>query len=319
MGSSASSVGSCARRCLRPARRAPECDCDVVPDLEMQKPHSRQNSRQSLQSDDDVDFFSCDEAAIVDAIAPRGCSLSRESTPASTPRLNPRPKLPPKNKNRVSQFVWCEKLLQMIADGTARSATSADGQKSSTPLFIVAGACPNSFCAMQAVLFSQTDKNVDFWWIKPSQADPTQLESATLNLHSDGTFKNVPGRSRPVYAPLAEKFAAGADGDFVFGVDDAGRAFIEEDAGDGRRTRMLLLLVWQESWSSPMAYKKYIRGKILYQRGRPGSRGTLFFARQYEICDGHISIAARHEEESVETILPPDSVQEMYAMPNAGI
>lgn len=327
MGSSVSSVGSCARRCLRStqAKQAPECDGDIVPDLEKQKlshlsekQASRQSSRCSPKSDDDLDFFSCDEAAIVDAIAPRGHSLSRESTPASTPRLNLRPKLPPQNKNRVSQYAWCEKLLQMIADGSAKSATGVDGQKSSTPLFIVAGACPNSFCAMQAVLFSQTDEKVDFWWIKPSQADPMQLEPATLSLHADGPFKNVPGRSRPVYAPLAEKFAAGVDGDFVFGVDDTGRAFIEEDGGEGHRSRLFLLLVWQESWSSPLAYKKFIRGKILFQKGRCGSRGTLFFTRQYEIRDGQISIAARHEEESVETVLPPDSIQEMYAMSNLG-
>jgi len=228
--------------------------------------------------------------------------------------LDLRPKLPPQNKNRVSQYAWCEKLLQMIADGSAKAATSVDGQRGSTPLFIAAGACPNSFCPMQAVLFSQTDEKVDFWWIKPSHANPTQLEPATLNLHTDGPFKNVPGRSRPVYAPLAEKFAAGADGDFVFGIDNAGRAFIEEDDGQGHRTRLLLLLIWQECWSSPMAYKKFIRGKILYQKGRPGYRGDSFFTRQYEICNGQISIAARLEEEPVETILPPDSIQEMYAM-----
>lgn len=329
MGSSTSSVGSCARRCLRPKKpsQAPRCNADFEPDLEVQipslsvgKPDSKEKPRESFQTDDDLDdlgFFSCDEAAIIDAIAPRGRSLSRESTPASTPRLNPLPKLPIQNKNRISQFAWCENVLQMIADGNSKSVSSANGQNSSTPLFIVAGACPNSFCGMQAVLFSQIDEKVDFWWIKPSQADPTRLETETLNLHANGPFKNVPGRSRPVYSPLADKFAAGADGEFVFGVDDTGRAFIEEDAGDGHRTKLFLLLVWQESWSSVMARKKYIRGKILYQKGRPGSRGTLFFTRQYEICDGQISIAARHEEESVETILPPDSIQEMYAMPNS--
>jgi len=205
-------------------------------------------------------------------------------------------------------------------DGDAPGLTdNSNGEQASTPLFIVAGTCPNGFCGMQAVLFSQVHDQVDFWWIKPQNNDPARLEDNTLRLHSKGPFKNGPGKARSLYAPLAEKFSVGHDGDFIFGVDSIGRAFIEEGAGDGGgRMRMLIYLIWQESWSSALAYKKFIRGKICYQKGMPDKPGPKegkaahLFARQYEIRDGQITIATRSEEESVASLLPPDSFQEMF-------
>merc|ERR1712194_182827 len=185
----------------------------------------------------------------------------------------------------------------------------------------VAGACPNSMCGistgMQAVLFSQVQKGgVDFWWVKPRK-EGGQLEPSFLTLHKKGSFKNDPGRSKPIYAPLAEKFSKGADGDFVYGVDGSGRAFIEE-IGEGEvRERLLLYLVWQEAWSGVFSSEKFIRGKILYQKDAPGglqeqsANPSPFFAREYEIRDGQLTLASIGDEEILPSLLPPDSFQGM--------
>ncbi|CAK0843479.1 unnamed protein product [Prorocentrum cordatum] len=171
---------------------------------------------------------------------------------------------------------------------------------------------------MQAVLFSQLPGGgVDFWWVKPRKDEAGQLEPMFLALHRRGSFKNDPGRSRPIYAPLAEKFSRGADGDFVFGVDGSGRAFIEESREGNARERMLLYLVWQEAWSGVFSSEKFIRGKILYQKGapgglqEPGSNSSLFFAREYEIRDGQLTLSAVGDEEILPALLPPDSFQGM--------
>lgn len=214
----------------------------------------------------------------------------------------------------------------MIVQGRAcGTALDSVGQRTGTPIFLVAGACPNKFCSMQAVVFCELQGTVDFWWVKPQAENRGLLEWSTLNLNHHGPFKNVAGRSRAVYQSLADKFkAGGADGDFVFGVDDTGRAFIEEarpgpSEGAGRRGRMLLYFVWQESWSSMTARKKFIQGKLCYQKENleAGSRTLVakrFFARQYKILGGQLTIATSEEEEEVFSLLPPDSFQEMYDM-----
>lgn len=283
-------------------------------------------------AEDDEEFLSCDEQAVVEAVAPRepsrsySLSVSRAPSANSTPTTSPRSRLqgltlrPAVNKNHVSHFAWLQDLLQsIVASDTARLV---DESANVVPLFVVAGACPSPLCSsMQAVMFSEIAGAVDFWWIKPSRVDPTQLERETLRLHSSGPFKNTPGRSRSFYSPMSEKFAVGVDGDFVFGVDSSGRAFIEEEADGGRRRRLLIYFVWQESWGSPIGFRKFIRGKICYQKGDPDVPGPRrrdaprFFARQYEIEGGRISIAPRSEEETIPTLLPPDSFQEMYDMP----
>jgi len=218
-----------------------------------------------------------------------------------------------------SQYAWLQEIPQVIVEGGSLHSSHDSAQFQSSPLFVVAGACPNSLCGMQAIMFSKVDSGVDFWWIKPKKTNPQALERETLRLHTEGEFKNSAGRSRPIYAPLAEKFTAGADGDFTFGIDDRGRAFIEEDSGNGERSRLLLYFVWQEAWSSPMAFKKFIRGKICYQKtealttsSSDASKGP-FFCREYSIQDGQLTIAPLGNEEVVESLLPPDSFQAMNA------
>mmetsp|Transcript_11227 Transcript_11227/g.20494 ORF Transcript_11227/g.20494 Transcript_11227/m.20494 type:complete len:379 (+) Transcript_11227:119-1255(+) len=280
---------------------------------------------------EDEAYFSCDEeCAVVEAVAPTAPAVSRESTPKSQPTgLStlaplPRVKVPPQNSNRVSHFRWCEKLLQRITAGAASDMATGPAGRASTPLFVVAGTCPTGFCGMQAVMFSHVKTPgkdagfVDFWWIKPSSADASALEPKTLNLNASGPYRNVPGKSRSIYAPLAEKFKVDDGGDFIFGVDTQGRAYIEEDLG-GSRSRMLIYLVWQEAWSSMMSKSKFIRGKICYQKSKPGhsaaggKRCTRrgFFSREYQIRDGQLSIAPKSEEEEWPALLPPDAFQEM--------
>mmetsp|Transcript_21109 Transcript_21109/g.48891 ORF Transcript_21109/g.48891 Transcript_21109/m.48891 type:complete len:404 (-) Transcript_21109:503-1714(-) len=307
---------------------------------------------------EDEKFFSCDDEACaeVQAMAPSGPSVSRDSTPktasvAGTPAEMSHTllgkSLQQLNSNRVSHFRWCSTLLQSIA--TSSSAAFAGSGRDSSPLFVVAGACPNRYCGipMQAVLFSHVKTpeserdggfDVDFWWIKPSRTNPEIVEPGTLSLHAAGSFRNVPGgSSRSIYAPLAEKFKGdededddGSGGDFRFGVDQQGRAYIEEEEFDGRRSRMLIYLVWQEAWSSAMSRNKFIRGKICYQKSElrqlsdpacsdshrswtPALPG--FFSREYEFrsSGGLLSIAPKCEEEEWATIMPPDSFQEMTA------
>mmetsp|Transcript_21110 Transcript_21110/g.48895 ORF Transcript_21110/g.48895 Transcript_21110/m.48895 type:complete len:387 (-) Transcript_21110:246-1406(-) len=288
---------------------------------------------------EDEAYFSCDEeSAVVEAIAPTGPAVSRESTPkakAATAKATGmsqallakslrRFKVPAQNSNRVSQFRWCQSLLQSITKNSTAFAGKGPAGRDSFPLFVVAGTCPNSFCGMQAVLFSHVKTPerdagfVDFWWIKPSQKDPEKLEPETLSLHTSGSFRNAPGKSRSIYAPLAEKFKVDDGGDFLFGVDQQGRAYIEEDL-NGSRSRMLIYLVWQEAWSSAMSRSKFIRGKICYQKTKLPSGSAAesgkprpgFFSREYEIRDGQLSIAPKREEEEWATVLPPDSFQEM--------
>eukprot|EP00966_Prymnesium_polylepis_P137745 3183275-Prymnesium_polylepis.1 len=49
---------------------------------------------------------------------------------------------------------------------------------------------------------------VDFWWIKPKKSNGAELETQTLPRQNEGPHKNSPGRSQPVYAPLASLFTA---------------------------------------------------------------------------------------------------------------
>ncbi|CAE8609320.1 unnamed protein product [Polarella glacialis] len=312
-------VGSCARRSKRCCVWQSDAGNE---DLENQKLPSpwpspckypispRTPSWRSFQASDEDDFQSCDEA--------------EAKEPSATPLVQVRMKLPPQNKNRVSHYQWIEELLQTIVAGDSSSLCKADKGKrppgqGCAPLFVVAGACPNSFCGMQAVLFSQVGHGVDFWFVKPLPGNNDVLDKNTLKLHTKGPYKNSPGRSKQVYAPLAHKFAQGGDSSGpMFGVDSSGRAFIEEDLGNGERTRLLIYLVWQEAWSSPIAFRKFVRGKICYQRGRleaPGPEeqtASLFFARQYEIRDGNVFIASAGDGEPIHSLLPPDSFQEMY-------
>lgn len=60
-------------------------------------------------------------------------------------------------------------------------------------------------------------------------------------------------------------------------------------------------IFWQEDWTScPLAYHRYIKGKLVYQKD---PEKLEFWLRQYQIDDGHAHIA-EFEEGPIETILP---------------
>jgi hypothetical protein len=63
-----------------------------------------------------------------------------------------------RNSNKVSQYCWLEELLQIIVDGSSRGAAIdiAAGARCS-PVFVVAGACPNRLCGMQALVYACLD------------------------------------------------------------------------------------------------------------------------------------------------------------------
>jgi hypothetical protein len=185
-------------------------------------------------------------------------------------------------------------------------------QRHGTPLFVVAGSCPNRFCGMQAMLYCQLESDIQFWWVKPAASDPARLEVNTLNKHHDGPFKNVAEKSQKLYVPLAEKFQGSTDGNFTFYVDAAGRAIIEEVHGDGK-SLMFVYLIWQESWSSALARRAFIQGKICYEKGL-SSETPEFYCRQYRIEDGCMRIESVEEEEIVTMLLPGEDFQQMHVM-----
>mmetsp|Transcript_100777 Transcript_100777/g.284197 ORF Transcript_100777/g.284197 Transcript_100777/m.284197 type:complete len:372 (+) Transcript_100777:130-1245(+) len=280
--------------------------------------NSFMSTRSTLDS-----FCSCHGGELEQALAPRGLTMTddafqSEQEPKPTPKL-PRERLPRQNSNSVSEYKWLITLLQSIVDGTARgSVTDLASGKTGTPLFVVAGGCPNTFCGMQAVVFSAIEHSIDFWWVKPQAVDGDKLEKNTLNRHSGGQFKNIADKAKNLYQPLADKFQHGEDGEFQYGVDHAGRAFIRELAVPERT--MLIFLVWQESWSSPMARNKFIEGKLCYEIGGDsaptnGTGPMRYYSRQYRIMNGQIVLAPAEYDEVVGSILPSDSFQDMYKMP----
>jgi len=276
------------------------------------EPLLRENSFMSC-----AESISGDDQQLIEGLAPKGeIVICSDPLPAS-----PRVKLPSRNPNKISHFRWLRELLENITSGEAGgSVRDLDKNHVGTPLFVVAGACPNNFCGTQAVLFCNVATHCDFWWIKPQATDGSSLEQMTLDLHSTGPFKNTVGRSRTVYAPLADKFNCQTQGQgkLAFGVDESGRAYIEENDVAGQRVRMLLYLVWQESWSSLLARKTFIEGKIFYQRcehavdGHSTTRELRFFSRQYRIESSEITLAPGQDEEEVHALLPTDDAQEMY-------
>ncbi|CAJ1415777.1 unnamed protein product [Effrenium voratum] len=240
--------------------------------------------------------------------------------------LMSRKRLPPRNTNRISQFRWLEDLLRMIVEGKNQggSGIRETGERA-TPLFAVAGVCPNTLCDMQAMLFCQVSGGVDFWWVKPQADDPTKLETQTLDLHKEGAHRNYASKSKALYQPLSDMFSGSKDGAFEFGVDESGRAFIQETIERSGRCRMLLFLVWQENWSSCFAYNKFIEGKLFYQHGEPWDLpqatacgktppAAPFFARQFRLEGGGLKLAGLETEETVLTLMPPDVCQEMFPL-----
>lgn len=231
-----------------------------------------------------------------------------------------------------------EELLGQLAGCQAPTVSHMTSGVVGSPLFVVCGACPSAWAGMQTVMFSAMEvrgenesPEVDFWWIKPidkygySASKPKEksatLQQETLHCHEKGKHKNSPGRSKQVYAPIAALFKANS-GD---GSDQSPEADDGAAAGDitwrlelvtspSRQWRATmraprdpavvryLLLVWQESWSSPLARNKWIVGKLLYQRSVSGGQ---LYAAPYRIDGSKVSVFLEHEE-AVPSLIPPD-------------
>ena len=207
-------------------------------------------------------------------------------------------------------------MLEGITGNTIEKVEDTESHATGTPLFVVAGACPNSFCGMQAVMYSQMDgavSTVDFWWIKPMKTDARALERQTLSRRGEGAHKNDPGRSKAVYAKFANLFLQHATEPcngmrFCRGeVAGCARAYIEE-VNSG--ARLYIYLIWQEEWTTnPLARKPFIRGKVVYQLD-PSTRA--YFAKRYEYSNARLSLSGEGERLPA-AIVPPDSLKRMAA------
>mmetsp|Transcript_132087 Transcript_132087/g.240346 ORF Transcript_132087/g.240346 Transcript_132087/m.240346 type:complete len:331 (+) Transcript_132087:53-1045(+) len=222
---------------------------------------------------------------------------------------------PRQNSNEVWHYAWLTELLESIANGDAPgSVLEVDTRKQGTPLFVLAGACPNLITGMQALMYCWLPSSVDFWWVKPDSSGQ-QLEKETLNKHTKGKFKNCSERGRKHLMPFAERFSRGfSDNVFTYGLDSNKRAFIDVQVGN-QTIRMLVYLIWQEAWNMAAFGPKYIEGKLCYQRqiGEQSAHTKLpLFARQYKILNGNVYFDAFEEE--VAALLPPEPFQEMHDM-----
>lgn len=239
------------------------------------------------------------------------------------------------NRNVPSDYEWLQDPLAQLSRGAAADFVCDDVTTGEAflPLFFVIGACPNSFCGMQAVMFvANAEGRLDFWWVKPSRKSSSssasgltaEIELETLRRHCKGTHKNTPGRSQAFYKPLADLFEQGmtAPG-WRFGVEEVlatldrpkvKRAFLQRDVdgNDSSSQKLYVLFFWQEDWTSNFfSRSKFIKGKILYQKHLDEFDPPEVFARQYEIVDDVIVIEA-FEEASVDVVLPPDSVKILW-------
>lgn len=227
------------------------------------------------------------------------------------------------NKNRVGSYPWLTQLLESVVANSSEPLEDLSTGCPGRPLFVVAGACPNSFCGMQAVLYAlmHTPRLIDFWWVKPSATDANSIEPQTINRHAKGAHKNDPGRSRALYAQFADLFSLGDDEDMLrkstkggggllrFGVARHGamlpeRAFIEQVVSG---ERYYVYFIWQEDWTSnPFARSKFIRGKIAYQRDPAAPQ---LYVRPYAYRDGTLDVPQDAQEYQIATALPPDGIK----------
>jgi len=218
---------------------------------------------------------------------------------------------PSTNKNKTPDYVWMKELLTSISDENK----AFDAQVGGGALFVIAGGCPNSMCGMQAVMFVQMeDETIDFWWIKPKNKQNRELEVQTLSRNLKGPHANLAKASAKLYSPFAQRFAGKDDGNFSFGVV-GGRAYIDDRAvGE----RLLLYLVWQENWSGMWDSKKFLEGKLCYQKAsrdiNAQAGGGPFFARQYRVEGDVMKLAPSEEEQDLSALFPQPSFQAMYPM-----
>lgn len=223
------------------------------------------------------------------------------------------------NPNFPKDYLWLQEVLEPIVRNRARSLACVDTAtgKGYDPVFFVVGACPNMFCGMQVVMYSvsrEGERDVDFWWVKPSKT--ASVERKTLNRNGRGPHKNDPGRSKPVYKPLADLFINGETKDGMrFGIEQiepqpgcpALRAFIEKASQSGVG-KYYIHFVWQEEWTAnPFSRSKYIKGKIVYQKD-PSK--VEFHGRQYSITDGQMEIS-EIEEDFYDAVVPGEEIKQL--------
>lgn len=229
---------------------------------------------------------------------------------------------PSSNGNRPQDYAWLEDVLHKLSQNEAAALNCHDSDNGDkfTPIFFLIGACPNILCGMQAVMYcaGRSCGKVCFWWVKPAKGTgpgPPRLEEATLQLHTRGSHKNDPGRSRQFLKPLADVFESGASTQgWRFGTEvtmsrfgkKAVRAFLQQEREDA--PKMWVHILWQEDWSNPLSSKKYIKGKIVYQKFVAASQ---YFSRQYEYNDGVMTISA-YEEPPHCAPLPTDEVKTLW-------
>ena len=208
-------------------------------------------------------------------------------------------------------------LLGDLTEGSVGDVEDLATGSKGTPVFVVAGGCPNSFCGMQAVVYAQMEgaaQRLDFWWIKPSAVSPSVLEQSTLNRHAKGPHKNDPGRSKAVYGQFAdlftgnqlqqEKVGAGKLNLGLITVDGRKCAYIEQR---GTSERYYIYLIWQEFYTTnPLARSKCVTGQLVYQRSPTSS---MYFARPYEYRDGVLSVPADAPAVAFGSALPPDRIK----------
>lgn len=154
------------------------------------------------------------------------------------------------NRNRVCEYEWAALLLAAIATNAPPAVSDLGSGARGTPLFVVAGACPNPFCGMQAVLYNAmrpasapadawSNAWMDFWWVKPHAEKRGMLQKETLDRHEKGPHKNDPGRSRAFYVQFADLFALDGNAEASMRAERAGggalRFEVAQVGGGSRR------------------------------------------------------------------------------------
>ncbi|CAE7797601.1 unnamed protein product, partial [Symbiodinium sp. CCMP2456] len=165
------------------------------------------------------------------------------------------------------------------------------------PLFFVCGACPNSFCGMQAVMYSASAADafdIDFWWVKPRKEDPQNIETETLCRHAKGPHKNDPGRSKQFYKPIADLFTQKSHMNALyFGIEEvpspttsgkAPRAYIYQDTAGATVKKHFLTLVWQGG-SGAVRCTEPRSPRLLCVKD------IEFFTKAYTIMDGRMMLS----------------------------
>jgi len=159
-------------------------------------------------------------------------------------------------------------LLESIVTN-APCACAGDNGAPMRPLFFLIGAAP---CKMPPVgmqsmtYFISGSGSIEFWWVKPD-SNGAVYDPAYLTLNTGGACKNAcGGAAKAGFQPIADNFAKSVTKDGVsFGTEavspDVLRAFF--DAGGGR---CYVCAIWQEEWSGPMAWTKFMQGRIMFQK-----------------------------------------------------